>query len=194
MKPFVFVMMVSSLAVSLLTAQEPARVGPKHYKVAAAEAPTHSVTPDGRFRLYAEEVAGGGDHLFLRDLTTGETRRLTKGPGTAGDAIMSPDGRLIAYEWATPAYEWAAEDRLIELRIVGIDGSGPRVLYSNRDVLLFNGARLNLQLHPRFWFTIGRRTGNTWRRRSTRKTSPSWSCSQLQTPPCECSGGKGSRH
>jgi len=49
---------------------------------------------------------------------------------------MSPDGRLIAYAWVTPAYAWVTEDRLIELRIVGFDGSEPRVLYSNRDILL----------------------------------------------------------
>ncbi len=148
MKRTLFLMILSCLAVSTVTGQKSAKVAPKHYKVAAAEAPTHSVTPDGRYRLYAEEAGAGDEHLFLRDLTTGDTRRLTKGPGTASDAILSPDGRLIAYEWATPAYEWATEDRLIELRIVGIDGSGPRVLYCNRDVLLLNGARLNLQLDP----------------------------------------------
>jgi len=42
---------------------------------------------------------------------------------------MSPDGKQIAYAWVT-------EDRPIELRIAGIDGSEPRVLYSNREVLL----------------------------------------------------------
>lgn len=42
MRPFVFVTMLSSLAVSLLNSQEPGKVDPKKYKVAAAEAPTHS--------------------------------------------------------------------------------------------------------------------------------------------------------
>ena len=141
MKPFLFVMVLSSLAVSLVTAQKPAPVAPKHYKVAASEAPTRFVTPDGKFRLYSEETGGGDEHLFLRDLTTGESRPLTAGHGQAGERSMSPDGRLIAYIWVNTL---AAEDQLVELRIVGIDGSGSRVLYSNRE----NGARLNLQLNP----------------------------------------------
>lgn len=129
MKRALFLMILSCLAVSLLSGQKAAKVDPKHYKVAAAEAPTPSVTPDGRYRFYGEADGEGNEQLFVRDLTTGESRRLTKGPGEASDAIMSPDARQIAYAWAT-------EDRPIELRIVGIDGSEPRVLYSNRDVLL----------------------------------------------------------
>jgi len=116
------------LAVSTVTGQKPAKEGPKHYKVAAAEAPTHSVTPDGRYRLY-EEDNWEGDHLFLQDLRKGESLCLTKGRGDAADEIMSPDGKLIAYAWV-------AEDGLIELRIVGIDGSEPRVVYSNRNMIL----------------------------------------------------------
>lgn len=129
MKRALFLMILSSLAVSLVTAQEPAKIAPKHYKVAAAEAPNPRVTPDGRYRFYGESDGEGNEQLFVRDLTTGETRRLTKGPGEASDAIMSPDGKQIAYVWAI-------EDQSIELRIVGINGSEPRVLYSNRDVLL----------------------------------------------------------
>ena len=128
MKRALLLMILSWLALSLVTAQEPAKVAPKHYKVAAAEAPNPRITPDGRYRYYMEEDGEGNDHLFLRDLTTGETRRLTKGPGWTEDAIMSPDGRQIAYVWF--------QDQLVEIRIVGIDGSEPRVLYSNGDVPL----------------------------------------------------------
>ena len=141
MKPFLFVMILSSLAVSLVTAQKPATVAPKHYKVTAAEVPTRFVTLDGRFRLYSEETGGGDEHLFVRDLTTGESRPLTAGHGQVAERRMSPDGRLIAYIWVNAL---AAEDQLVELRLVGIDGSGPRVLYSNRE----NGAQLNLVLNP----------------------------------------------
>ncbi len=129
MKRALLLILLSCLPVSLVTAQTPANAAPKHYRVVAAEAPTPSVTPDGRFRFYGEEDGEGNEQLFVRDLTTGESRRLTKGPGEAGDAIMSPDGKQIAYAWET-------EDRPIELRIVGIDGSEPRVFYGNRDVLL----------------------------------------------------------
>lgn len=121
------VAMVSFIAPTV-AGQNPAKVAPKHYKVAAAEAPTHSVTRDGRYRLYAEEDGEGNEQLFVRDLTTGESHRLTKGPGEASEAIMSRDGRRIAYAWEF-------EDGL-ELRIVGIDRSEPRVFYGNRDVLL----------------------------------------------------------
>ena len=128
MRRALFLMILSCIAVSPVTGQKPAKVAPKHYKVATAEAPTPSVTPDGRFRFYAEEDGEGHEQLFVRDLTTGETRRLTKGPGEASDAIMAPDGKQIAYVWFA--------DRLVEVRIVEIDGSEPRVFYSNRDVLL----------------------------------------------------------
>jgi Tol biopolymer transport system component len=105
---------------------------PKHYKVAAAEAPDPRVTPDGRYRFYAEEDGAGDAHLFVRDLKTGETRRLTKGPGGVdGDAMMSPDGKQIAYSWRP-----SATQGILEIRIVGIDASEPRVVYSNRNTLL----------------------------------------------------------
>ena len=121
-------MIVSWLAVSLVTAQEPAEVAPKHYKVPVAEAPTPSVTTDGRYRVYEEEDGEGRDQLFVRDLTTGENRRLTKGPGGSIDAILSPDGKQIAYVRSVA--------EVYDVRVLGIDGSEARVLYSNTDVAL----------------------------------------------------------
>lgn len=127
--------------------QKPAKVAPKHYKAADAEVPDSSVTPEGRFRLRQVPTEGGGVHLFVRDLTTGESRPLTEGPGSVVGWRMSPDGKRIAYFWGN-ALE--TEDPQIELRIVGIDGSGPRVLYGSKSVPLLNGARLNLILNPPF--------------------------------------------
>ncbi len=145
MKPLLFVMMLSFLAVSLVTAQKPATVAPKHHRAAAAEVPDSSVTPDGRFRHRWVTTEGGDTHLFVRDLTTGESRPLMEGPGSVVAARLSPDGRGVAYIWGN-ALE--SEDPQIELRIGGIDGSGRGVLYNNRNVALLNGARLNLILNP----------------------------------------------
>lgn len=147
MKRALFLMILSSWTVSLVTAQEPANVAPKHYRAAAAEVPDASVTPDGRFRLHEVATEGGDWHLFVRDLRSGESRPLTEGPGSLVEARMSPDGTLVAYFWADA---WQTEDPRIELRIVRIDGSGPRVLYSDRNAPLLNGGRLNLILNPPF--------------------------------------------
>lgn len=128
MKQAWFLVILPWLAASVATAQGADKAAPKHYRVAAAEAPDPKVTPDGRHRLYLEEDGEGNEHLFVRDLTTGETQRLTNGVGAAGDALLSPDGKQIAYVWLA--------DQLVEIRIVGIDGSEPRVLYGNGDVPL----------------------------------------------------------
>jgi len=68
--------------------------------------------------------------LAIRDLRTGQKRRLTKHPGTLEYALWSlpsPDGKQVAYTWYNT-------DRFLELRIVGLDGSEPRVLYRNAEV------------------------------------------------------------
>ena len=136
MKRAWLLVILSCSAMSTVMGQAPIRRDPKWHKVAADEAPTNSVTPDGKYRFYVEED-GQGDQIFLRHVKTLETHRLTNGPGETdfNDPIMSPDGSLVAYAWVTPAYAVMTEDRLIELRIVGI-GTEPRVLYSNRNVLL----------------------------------------------------------
>jgi len=68
--------------------------------------------------------------LAIRDLRTGQKRRLTKHPGTfenVGWSLPSPDGKQVAYTWFNP-------DGFRDLRIVGIDGSEPRVLYRHAEV------------------------------------------------------------
>ncbi len=69
---------------------------------------------------------GVGD-LAIQDLTTGESRFLTH-EATEDDpqqwtwgASVSPDGRTVAYLWT--------EGDTGSLRLVGVDGSNPRVLY-----------------------------------------------------------------
>ncbi len=85
------------------------------------------VSPDGRFLSFTDWWSGGGN-LAIRDLVSGENRRLTDTggmPGTGGYAeysVPSPDSKSIAYAWAGSTYD---------LCVIGLDGSKPRVLLSS---------------------------------------------------------------
>ena len=68
----------------------------------------------------------------LLDLESKQKRSLTRNVtgtwlGEAYGSVHSPDGKEIAYVW------WNAQD-VLELRVVGLDGTGPRVLYRNADL------------------------------------------------------------
>ncbi len=69
--------------------------------------------------------------LNLLDLGTKQNRSLTgKRISWAGEAygsVHSPDDKEIAYVW------WNAQD-ILELRVVGLNGTGPRVLYQNANL------------------------------------------------------------
>ncbi|MFC1716037.1 sigma-70 family RNA polymerase sigma factor [Candidatus Poribacteria bacterium] len=91
-------------------------------------------SPDGRYLSFTNWTHG---NLAVRDLTTGEYRDLTD-EGTwdepdqfAGHSIWSPDSKQIAYSWSNEDH-W-------ELRIVGLDGSEPRVLYCDKTIKGFYG-------------------------------------------------------
>jgi len=83
-----------------------------------------TVSPDGRYLSFTDWETGD---LAVRDLATGQNRRLTRkgswnDPGEyAFDSIMSPDGRRVAYSWYN-------KDSYCDLRLVGLDGSEPRIL------------------------------------------------------------------
>ena len=75
-------------------------------------------------------------------------RRITRqaspyADGYAIASIPSPDGRLVAYAWVKRTG--------VELRIIGTDGSGMRILYSNRE---FDGAQRSARMatHARHRF------------------------------------------
>jgi serine/threonine protein kinase/WD40 repeat protein len=75
---------------------------------------------DGRYLPY---VAPDGN-LALYELTTGQNRPVTvknDSPEQAGDSVVSPDGRRIAYAWF-------ALDGAAELRLIQTDGKTPHVL------------------------------------------------------------------
>ncbi len=87
------------------------------------------VSPDGRYLSYVHWDTG---NLALRDLTTGENRHLTnKGSWVDSNEFaeasrVSPDGTQVAYAWFN--------EEFYDLRIIGVDGSEPRVLYANDEV------------------------------------------------------------
>ena len=87
-------------------------------------------SPDGRFLSYVDRSTGD---LAVRDLLTGTNRRVTnKGPWSqsgefAENSTISPDSKQIAYAWRN-------EEGFYELRLIGLDGTEPRVLYRNEEV------------------------------------------------------------
>ncbi len=87
-------------------------------------------SPDGRYLSYTDWETGD---LAIRELATGKTRRLTK-KGTqkqpavfALNSVISPDNKLVAYSWTN-------EYGTYNLCLIGIDGSGNRILYNSTDL------------------------------------------------------------
>ena len=90
-------------------------------------------SPDGRYLAYVDWRSGD---VALRDLVTGESRRLTndaiidQGVYAFG-AAFSPDGRYVAYAWVTEENDEG--EGMHELRVLGLYGTPPRVLYRDYD-------------------------------------------------------------
>jgi Tol biopolymer transport system component len=79
---------------------------------------------DGRYLTYVDWTSTDTGNVAIRDLTTGENRRLTDATDMAESfaeyPVLSPDGKTIAYGWNN------------SIRLIGIDGSRPRVLVAER--------------------------------------------------------------
>jgi Tol biopolymer transport system component len=101
-----------------------------------------AVSPDGRDLAYVDW--GTGD-LTLRELATGEKRNLTKNFWSSREFAMlctvSPDGKRIAYAWLN-------KDILYGLRVIGLDGSGSRVLHRGTQEVTY--------LEPKAWSPDGK--------------------------------------
>jgi Tol biopolymer transport system component len=81
--------------------------------------------------------------LCVRDLVTGKSRLLTRQSEKAGGeplaAAISPDNKYVVYNWYSDATE--ATD---ELRLVRLDGSGTRVLYTEANTNYVNPVQWSL--------------------------------------------------
>jgi len=98
---------------------------------------------DGRYLSYVDWTTSD---LAIRDLATGQNRRLTnKQGGYPYFSKISPDSQQVAYSWC------CTTDGRFELRLLPMngspDGAKPRVLYSNENVYY---------LHPRDWSPDGK--------------------------------------
>ena len=83
---------------------------------------TGRVSADGRFLSFTD---WNSENIGIRDLATGRNRLLTDNGKPTGSiaepSVPSSDGKSVAYGWS-------GGDGLFDLRVVGIDGSKPRVL------------------------------------------------------------------
>ena len=88
-------------------------------------------SPDGKYLSYTDWKTG---NLAIYEITTREKYILTNegsmnfvSPKFANKSRWSPDSKQIVYGWFNKG--------IIELRIIGLDGSKPRVLYRNKEVV-----------------------------------------------------------
>jgi len=89
-------------------------------------------SPDGRYLSTVDWTTGD---LAIKEIPSGKLHRLTH-KGTWAESteyalvsIWSPDGKKLAYSWMN-------EEGFFELRIIGLDGSEPQILYRNRENFL----------------------------------------------------------
>lgn len=85
-----------------------------------------AISPDGRYLSYLDEETGD---LAIYEIATGKKSRLTTNNDSWDEYVessrWSPNGKQIVYAWC--------KDESIDLRIIGLDGSKPRILYSNKE-------------------------------------------------------------
>ena len=87
-----------------------------------------ALSSDGRYLSYVDWSTG---NLVLRDLVTGDARPLTHKSSRqesiefAVSSVFSPDDRQVVYTWYSK--------NQYDLRLIGLDGSAPRILYRNEE-------------------------------------------------------------
>jgi len=90
-----------------------------------------SLSPDLSFLSQTDWETGD---LAVRELSTGQARRLTH-KGSWFDSVEMAHGSAISPTGRQVAYGWTNKEGFVDLRVVELDGSRSRVLYSNQDLL-----------------------------------------------------------
>lgn len=100
-------------------------------------------SPDGRLLTFVDWTTGD---LAIRDLTTGQSRRITKkntpslAAGFALTSVFSPDSKQVAYAWSY-------KESYYDLRVCDLDGSNSRILYHDEQ---------STSVHPWEWSKDGK--------------------------------------
>lgn len=121
-------------------------------------------SPDGRYLSYVDWETGD---LAIHELATGEKNRLTHDATWqfpmqhAFYSQISPDGKQIAYAWLK---QLSDDNHYTDLRLIGIDGSSPRILYSNKD----------FEIYPAHWSSDGKRIAVRMYGRTDKKFQIAW--------------------
>jgi len=107
----------------------PLAVEAHRIKVAEVDA-MGDVSADGRLLTYVDWSTGD---LALRDLVTGEDRRLTN-KGNWEESSAFAEYSLISPDGARVAYSWRRDDGVYDLCLLELDGSAPSVLIAGEGV------------------------------------------------------------
>lgn len=144
----------------LLKAQAMVEKGDKEFKIKQVWAGPDvdfngKISPNGKYLSYIDWSTGD---LAVLEIETGKKRRLTdKGPWTKSSdfalfSTWSPDSMQVAYNWFTQNITDLRNigkftGVIIDLRIIGLDGSKHRVLFQDENIVY---------IHPIDWSSDGK--------------------------------------
>ena len=97
------------------------------------------VSPDGRSLSFIDAESG---NLCLKEIETGKTAVVTKKEawGKSFEFVVTIGAFLVARPGNKLAYGWFNKENFVELRTVNRDGSNVRVLYRQKNEMVFPGA------------------------------------------------------
>ncbi len=88
-------------------------------------------------RLVAPRPASETDFDLFFVCLDGSLGRLTRGPGSDVQGVLSPDGSQVAYVRGTVSTAGGVESSTYDLMVVNADGTSPRALVTDRPLLGF---------------------------------------------------------